>query len=80
MRANGTISVAATSPTTRATCLAVGGQANFDKAFRDATAWLPPNEGFRCEFVAKQIDVKAAYGLWLSRNEKRAMQDVLARC
>ena len=26
------------------------------------------------------IDVKAAYGLWLSRNEKRAMQDVLARC
>jgi Protein of unknown function (DUF1524) len=60
--------------------LAVGGQANFDKAFRDATAWLPPNEGFRCEFVAKQIDVKAAYGLWLSKNEKRAMQDALARC
>ena len=60
--------------------LAVGGQANFDKAFRDATAWLPPNEGFRCEFVAKQIDVKAAYGLWMSKNEKRVMQDVLARC
>jgi len=60
--------------------LAVGGQANFDKAFRDATAWLPTNEGFRCEFVARQIDVKAAYGLWLSANEKRAMQDVLARC
>jgi Protein of unknown function (DUF1524) len=60
--------------------LAVSGQANFDKAFRDATGWLPPNEGFRCQFVAKQIDVKAAYGLWLSGNEKRAMQDVLARC
>jgi hypothetical protein len=60
--------------------LAVSGQANFDKAFRDATGWLPPNEGFRCELVAKQIDVKAAYGLWLSRNEKRAMQNVLARC
>ena len=60
--------------------LAVGGQANFDKAFRDATAWLPTNEAFRCEFVARQIDVKAAYGLWLSANEKRAMQDVLARC
>ena len=50
--------------------LAVGGQANFDKAFRDATAWLPPNEGFRCEFVARQIDVKAAYGLWLSRERE----------
>lgn len=60
--------------------LAVGGQANFDKAFRDATAWLPPNQAFRCAFVARQIDVKAAYGLWLSRNEKLAMQDVLARC
>jgi hypothetical protein len=60
--------------------LAVSGQANFDKAFRDATGWLPPNEGFRCDFVAKQIDVKAAYGLWLSRNEKRSMQDVLAHC
>lgn len=60
--------------------LAVGAQANFNKAFRDATAWLPTNEAFRCEFVARQIDVKAAYGLWLSANEKRAMGDVLARC
>lgn len=60
--------------------LAVSGQANFDKAFRDATAWLPPNQAFRCEFVARQIDVKAAYGLWVSENEKRAMDDVLARC
>ena len=60
--------------------LAVSAQANFDKAFRDATAWLPTNEAFRCEFVARQIDVKAAYGLWLSANEKRAMGDVLARC
>jgi hypothetical protein len=60
--------------------LAVAGQANFDKAFRDATAWLPPNAVFRCDFVARQIDVKAAYGLWLSKNEKRAMEDVLDRC
>jgi Protein of unknown function (DUF1524) len=60
--------------------LAVGAQVNFDKAFRDATAWLPPDAAFRCEFVARQIDVKATYGLWLSRNEKRAMKDVLARC
>lgn len=59
--------------------LTVVGQANFDKAFRDATAWLPPNQAFRCQFVARQIDVKAAYGLWVSKNEKRAMDDVLAR-
>jgi hypothetical protein len=60
--------------------LAVGAQVNFDKAFRDATGWLPPNAAFRCEFVARQVDVKAAYGLWVSENEKRAMQDVLGRC
>jgi hypothetical protein len=60
--------------------LAVAGQANFDKAFRDAASWLPPNAAFRCEFVARQVDVKAAYGLWVSAKEKRAMRDVLAQC
>jgi len=60
--------------------LAVGAKANFDKAFRDANAWLPPNPAFRCEFVARQIAVKAAYRLWLSANEKRAMAAVLDHC
>ena len=60
--------------------LAVSPKANFDKAFRDAASWLPPNEAFRCDFVARQIEVKTAYGLWLSAKEKRAMADVLRRC
>lgn len=60
--------------------LAVSPKANFDKAYRDAASWLPPNEAFRCDFVARQIEVKAAYGLWLSAKERRALADVLARC
>jgi Protein of unknown function (DUF1524) len=60
--------------------LAVSAKANFDKAFRDANAWLPPNPAFRCEFVARQVAVKAAYGLWVSANEKRAMAAVLDHC
>ena len=60
--------------------LAVGSKANFDKAFRDATGWLPPNIGFRCEFVARQVEVKAAYQLWVSANEKQAMSAVLNNC
>ena len=60
--------------------LAVGAKANFDKAFRDANAWLPPNPAFRCEFVARQVAVKAAYRLWVSANEKRAMAAVLDHC
>lgn len=60
--------------------LAVSPKANFDKAFRDAASWLPPNAAFRCDFVARQVDVKTAYGLWVSAKEKAAMADVLARC
>jgi Protein of unknown function (DUF1524) len=60
--------------------LAVSPKANFDKAFRDAASWLPPNEAFRCDFVARQVNVKAVYGLWVSGKEKQAMADVLARC
>jgi hypothetical protein len=60
--------------------LAVGAKANFDKAFRDANAWLPPSQAFRCEFVARQVAVKAAYRLWVSAKEKRAMAEVLDHC
>ncbi len=60
--------------------LAVGGKANFDKAFRDAAAWLPPAPAFRCEFVARQVAVKTVYQLWVSANEKRAMAAVLDNC
>ena len=60
--------------------LAVGSKANFDKAFRDANAWLPPSAAFRCDFVARQVAVKSAYGLSVSANEKRAMSDVLDHC
>lgn len=60
--------------------LAVSPGANFDKSFRDAAGWLPPHRAFRCEFAARQIEVKTAYGLWLSAKEKRVLEQVLARC
>jgi hypothetical protein len=60
--------------------LAVSSAANFGKAFRDAAEWLPPAEDFRCEFVARQVEIKTEYGLWVSAKEKRAMGDVLAGC
>jgi hypothetical protein len=49
----------------RRNVLALSAKANFDKAFRDANAWLPPN---------------LAYRLWVSANEKRAMTAVLDHC
>lgn len=60
--------------------LAVAAQPNFDKAYRDAASWLPSAASFRCGFVARQVEVKAAYGLWVSVKEKRAMSGVLNNC
>ena len=41
------------------------GPTNMKKGDGDAATWLPPNKGFRCEYVARQISVKATYSLWL---------------
>jgi Protein of unknown function (DUF1524) len=60
--------------------LAVAGQANFDKAFRDAASWLPPNVAYRCVFVARVVDVKTDYQLWVSGREKDALRRVLRGC
>ena len=60
--------------------LAVGGKVNFDKAFRDVGSWLPPNGVFRCGFVARVVEVKTAYQLWVSGNEKDALRRVLRDC
>ncbi|MCD1144533.1 DUF1524 domain-containing protein [Kocuria sp. LUK] len=60
--------------------LAVDGPTNGVKSDKHAGQWLPPNEAFRCEFVALQIAVKTRYGLWVTAPEKQAMADVLADC
>ncbi|HIY94727.1 MAG TPA: DUF1524 domain-containing protein [Candidatus Rothia avicola] len=57
--------------------LAVDGPTNQQKSDGDAATWLPPKTSFRCEYVSKQIDVKAKYGLWVTEAEKVAMTDVL---
>ncbi|GAC57442.1 hypothetical protein GOHSU_19_00470 [Gordonia hirsuta DSM 44140 = NBRC 16056] len=60
--------------------LAVDGPANQAKSDSDAATWLPPNRSYRCTFVAKQIEVKAAYRLWVTRAEHDVMQRLLTDC
>jgi Protein of unknown function (DUF1524)/Excalibur calcium-binding domain len=60
--------------------LAVDGPANESKSDSDAASWLPPNKAFRCNYVARQITVKATYGLWVTGAEHDAMATVLAGC
>ena len=59
---------------------AVSGPVNDAKGDGDAATWLPPNVGYRCEYVARQIQVKARYGLWVVPAERDAMARVLAGC
>lgn len=60
--------------------LAVDGPANQEKSDGDAATWLPPSKKFRCQYVARQISVKAAYTLWVTLAEKDAMARVLRLC
>lgn len=63
-----------------ANLLAVDGPANMQKSDGDAATWLPANKSFRCTYVSKQIDVKAAYALWVTQAEKDAMVRILSDC
>lgn len=59
---------------------AVDGPTNGEKSASDAAEWLPPNESFRCEYVATQIAVKTRYELFVTAPERDAMADVLDEC
>lgn len=60
--------------------LAVDGSANQQKSGSDAATWLPSNKVFRCQYVARQISVKAKYNLWVTQAEYDAIKTVLSRC
>lgn len=60
--------------------LAVDGQTNTDKGHASADQWLPPNEDYHCAYVARQVRVKATWGLTVTRAERQTMIDVLVQC
>lgn len=60
--------------------LAVSGAANQAKSDADAASWLPANKAFRCQYIARQIQVKAKYDLWVTEAERSAMVAQLKKC
>ena len=60
--------------------LAVDDQANQDKRDYAADKWLPANAGYRCDYVARQIGIKAKYSLNVTNAERAAMSQVLVSC
>lgn len=60
--------------------LAVDDAANQAKGDGDAATWLPPHRPYRCDYVVRQVQVKAAYRLWVAQAERDAIARVLATC
>lgn len=60
--------------------MASDGSANMSKGDGDAATWLPAHKPFRCEYVSRQVAVKAKYKLWVTQAEHDAMAGVLANC
>jgi hypothetical protein len=56
------------------------GWVNQEKGDGDAATWLPPNASYRCAYVTRIVDIKAAYGLWVTPAEHDAIVRVLAGC
>jgi hypothetical protein len=59
---------------------ATDASSNARKQAGDAATWLPPAKEYRCEYVARQVSVKAAYGLWVTAAERSAIEGILASC
>lgn len=60
--------------------LVVESSLNRQKGAGDAATWLPPKKDYRCEYVSRQIAVKAKYELWVKPAEAEAMERVLSDC
>jgi hypothetical protein len=59
---------------------ATDGPTNQAKGDRDAATWLPDNKAYRCMYVARQVDVKAIYGLWVTQAEHDEIAKLLHGC
>ena len=56
------------------------GSFNQQKGDGDAATWLPPNKSYRCTYVSRIVDVKSAYGLWVTQAEHDAIARILSDC
>lgn len=59
---------------------AVDGPTNEAKGDSDAATWLPPARGYWCAYVARQVQVKAKYGLWVTAAEHDRIAQILRGC
>ena len=59
--------------------VAVDGPANQQKSDSDAAQWLPTQE-FQCDYVTRQVQVKAKYNLFVTPAEHSRLAQLLDQC
>jgi hypothetical protein len=62
------------------TLRAVSASSNRSKSDGDPARWLPPDEGFHCEYVQDWIAIKATWDLAVDRPEREAIGEILGGC
>lgn len=60
--------------------LAVEGRANMQKGDGDIATWEPRNKHYLCEYAARQVGVKAKYGLWVTKAERDRFTTIFNTC
>ncbi|GAA4677495.1 HNH endonuclease family protein [Gordonia humi] len=60
--------------------LAVDGPSNMDKSDAEPAAWMPPLDGFACQYAVQVVTVLAAYGLPVDDPSRRVLERALAGC
>lgn len=60
--------------------IAVSAASNRSKADKDPSEWLPPYEGYRCQYVADWVADKTRYQLSVDPTEEAALAENLSRC
>jgi hypothetical protein len=65
---------------TRPQLLAVTATTNRSKGDQDPAHWKPPRHEYWCTYAQRWVAVKSYWKLWVTAEEKQALQDMLGTC
>lgn len=60
--------------------IAVSASSNRSKSDRDPASWLPPDEGYRCQYIVTWVHVKEVWELSVDADEREALLREAASC
>ncbi|WP_406358632.1 HNH endonuclease family protein [Streptomyces sp. NBC_00658] len=60
--------------------IGVSAASNRSKADQDPATWLPPAEGYRCQYATDWVADKTRWGLSIDSTEEAALSEALSRC